>query len=407
MKKKLILILSFVTLILVWCNDSNIKEIDTENWVSDEWLWVEKVFNQQIDEAQYIKDLEDYLSYKILSITENKPYTSKFSIDVDFDDKSPIHWWIEFSQEKYSKTNDYETSNIELSVDVINSQDDADPIKIEWALSLLYQNNWMYLELQDFDLSMWEDNDSAKMYNLMWDLLKNKWVDLEVGDWWIISLDTESDTKLQYIVWTLKNVLKTEWINEDSPNFLNGVAELIDTINWYIDLGISTNELQLVTREGEYFQLSDKSIQRVFTWMFQSKESEFTLAFTADKNWLQVHLYDIREFDGYSEYLPTDVEFIFSIKENNKSEYSVVFYSTKYQQKAFDFEWKIKYSDIIEFSANFELEPAQLFVWQRISWNVEWKSVKRTWVEDAQFPVLSGDLLSISDLLSSIWINLY
>ncbi|MBR7037032.1 hypothetical protein IKI14_04120 [bacterium] len=49
-------------------------------------------------------------------------------------------------------------------------------------------------------------------------------------------MDESDDKRLPYIVSTLKNVLKSERINEDSPNFLNGIAELIDTVNSRIDL---------------------------------------------------------------------------------------------------------------------------------------------------------------------------
>ena len=37
-----------------------------------------------------IQDLEDFISYNILSITEDKPYTSDFSFVAEFDEKSTI-----------------------------------------------------------------------------------------------------------------------------------------------------------------------------------------------------------------------------------------------------------------------------------------------------------------------------
>ena len=400
MKKKLLIIVSFLVVLLVWCDNTKTIEIDTENWTSDEWLSIEKVFDQQMDEAQYINDLDNYLSYKVASITENKPYTSELSINADLDDKSSFQWWIEFSQKKYSKNNNYETSNIEFEVNSTKSQEE--PFEASGEIDLLYQDGDLYANMHSFELYMGEWNANAKMFSLMWDLLKDKWIDLEVSDWWVISLDTTSDAKLPYIVWTLKNVLKSEWVNEDSPNFLNGVAELIDTVNSHIDLWISTNWLKLLTKEIEYFELPDEVIQKVFTWSFQWDESEFSLSFIASKNWLQVHLYGIKNFDNI-----VDSEYFFSIEENKKSEYSTEFYWIKSQQKVTNFEWKIKYSDTMEFSSDFTLNEVELIPWQKVSWKLKWNISQYNWVDDNKFPVLSEEILFLSELLSSIWINLY
>ena len=400
MKKKLLIIVSFLVVLLVWCDNTKTIEIDTENWTSDEWLSIEKVFDQQMDEAQYINDLDNYLSYKVASITENKPYTSELSINADLDDKSSFQWWIEFSQKKYSKNNNYETSNIEFEVNSTKSQEE--PFEASGEIDLLYQDGDLYANMHSFELYMGEWNANAKMFSLMWDLLKDKWIDLEVSDWWVISLDTTSDAKLPYIVWTLKNVLKSEWVNEDSPNFLNGIAELIDTVNSHIDLWISTNWLKLLTKEIEYFELPDEVIQKVFTWSFQWDESEFSLSFIASKNWLQVHLYGIKNFDNI-----VDSEYFFSIEENKKSEYSTEFYWIKSQQKVTNFEWKIKYSDTMEFSSDFTLNEVELIPWQKVSWKLKWNISQYNWVDDNKFPVLSEEILFLSELLSSIWINLY
>ena len=400
MKKKLLIIVSFLAVLLVWCDNTKTIEVDTENWTSDEWLSIEKVFDQQIDEAQYINDLDNYLSYKVASITENKPYTSELSISADLDDKSSFQWWIEFSQKKYSKTNNYETSNIEFEVNTTKSQEE--PFEASGEIDLLYQDGDLYANMHSFELYMGEWNANAKMFSLMWDLLKDKWIDLEVSDWWVISLDTTSDAKLPYIVWTLKNVLKSEWVNEDSPNFLNGIAELIDTANSHIDLWISTNWLKLLTKEIEYFELPDEVIQKVFTWSFQWDESEFSLSFIASNNWLQVHLYGIKNFDNI-----VDSEYFFSIEENKKSEYSTEFYWIKSQQKVTNFEWKIKYSDTMEFSSDFTLNEVELIPWQKVSWKLKWNISQYNWVDDNKFPVLSEEILFLSELLSSIWINLY
>jgi len=245
MKKSLFIILSFACILLAWCDSKGVK-INPEDRSSNEWLGVQKTFNRQIEEAQYISDIEDLVSYKQQSISENKPFTSEMSIKADLDKASSLKWWVEFSYNKYSKSNDHENSEISFDVDLKESADDPAPIKTSWALSLLYENDEMYANVHSFNLFMWDDNSSAKMYTLMAELLIDKWVDLEVKDWWIISIDTESDKKFPHIVSTLESVLKAEDIY-DSPNFLNSVAELIDFVNSYIDLWISTDELTLFT----------------------------------------------------------------------------------------------------------------------------------------------------------------
>ena len=121
----------------------------------------------------------------------------------------------------------------------------------------------MYANIHDFGIFMWEGNMVAKMYTLLWDSFIGKWIDLEVHSGWIITLNEQEDVKLQYILWTLKNVLKTQWVEEDSPNFLNGVVELIDSINSHIDLWISTDGLTLQSIDSiRYFEL--KNSKRIY-----------------------------------------------------------------------------------------------------------------------------------------------
>jgi len=48
------------------------------------------VFNNQIEEAQYLQDIEKYISYDVLSITENKPFKSDFSLNAKFDGNSSL-----------------------------------------------------------------------------------------------------------------------------------------------------------------------------------------------------------------------------------------------------------------------------------------------------------------------------
>lgn len=249
---------------------------------------------------------------------------------------------------------------------------------------------------------MWEWNMVAKMYTLLWDLIIDKWVDLEVHSWWIVTIDEKENIKLPYTIWTIKNVLRTEDI-QDSPNFLGNVTELLDTINSHIDLWISTNKLTLVNQEISYFKLSDKSIQKIFTGSFQWKESAFDLSFTASKNWFEAHMYNIKEYnEDIQNYDDADSEILFSIQEDKESEYSVAFQSIKSHQNVVDLQWKIEYLDAAKFSANFVLEPLEITMWQKISWKLDWNITKKPWEYENSIPELSWNIILLSEILSSL-----
>ena len=399
MKKNLFIILSLFAVSLCWCTTSNNQatNIDSQEW--------EQLFDNQVDNFQYIKDLDNYLSYDILSITQDKPYSSDFSFSAKFDKDSTLQWWVDFSQKKLVKSNDLENSDIEFNLKAENSEKDTEPFDLSWSVSLLYKDNELYANLHSLDVFMWEGNMVAKMYTLLWDMIIDKRVDLEVHSGWIVEMDESDDKRLPYIVSTLKNVLKSERINEDSPNFLNGIAELIDTINSRIDLWISTNELTMISHEISYSELWNKSIQKEFTWSFQWKQSAFDLSFVASQEWIEIHLYNIKikEYDAdISDYNDTDTEFIFSLKEDKKSEYSVVFESSELQQKVIDLKWKIKYSDTIRFSADFFMEPIELIKWEKLSWKLEWNITKKSWESDKEIPEITWEILSVTELLSSL-----
>ena len=402
MKKNLVVLFSIITIILAWCTNSDAEKIDSENWISDEWSSVEQVFNTQIEDTQYIKDLEDYVSYDILLNTEGTPYISKISFDADFDEKSSLQWWLEFSWNNILKSKDLESMDITFDLEVRENQDNLEPIYSSWNITLLYQNDEMYANLHEIWLFMGEWNTTAKMYGLLWDMIKDKWIDLEVNNWWIIAVNKNDDIKIPYIIWTLKNILETQDV-QSSADFLWSVAEMIDTINSHIDLWISTNELALISSEIEYSQLSDESIQKEFTGSFQWKDSAFDVSFIASRKWLEVHFYNIEEYDeDIQNYRDTDSEFYFSIQENKKSEYSIVFQSIKAQQKVVDLEWKIKYSDKIKYSANFILEPLEIIAWQKISWSFEWEMQKENLNNEENFPELSWEIMLFSEILWSL-----
>ena len=397
MKKNLFIILSFFAVLLAWCtsSDKQVTKIDPQEW--------EQLFDSQVEEFQYIKDLDNYLSYNVESLTEDKSFTSDLYLSAKFDENSSLQWWAEFSQKKTSKTHNLETADIDVNIEAQKQEGDLEPFNLSWSISLLYKDNEMYANLHNFGVFMWEWNMAAKMYTLLWDLLIDNWVDLEVHSGWFVSLDENEDKRLPYIVWTLKNVLKSEWIKEDSPNFLGWIARLIDTVNSHIDLWISTNELTMISHEISYSELSDKTIQKEFVWTFQWKESAFDLSFMASKKWLDVHLYNIREYDeDMQDYKSLDSELLFSIQEIKKSEYSVNFQSLKSEKKIADIQWKIKYMDKVDISADFVLEPLELIAWEKISWKLDGYITKKSGEIGEDFPELTGNVLSLSELISSL-----
>ena len=397
MKKNLFIILSFFAVLLAWCtsSDKQVTKIDPQEW--------EQLFDSQVEEFQYIKDLDNYLSYNVESLTEDKSFTSDLYLSAKFDENSSLQWWAEFSQKKTSKTHNLETADIDVNIEVQKQEGDLEPFNLSWSISLLYKDNEMYANLHKFGVFMWEGNMAAKMYTLLWDLLIDNRVDLEVHSGWFVSLNENEDKRLPYIVWTLKNVLKSEWIKEDSPNFLGWIARLIDTVNSHIDLWISTNELTMISHEISYSELSDKTIQKEFVWTFQWKESAFDLSFISSKKWLDVHLYNIREYDeDMQDYKSLDSELLFSIQEIKKSEYSVNFQSLKSEKKIADIQWKIKYMDKVDISADFVLEPLELIAWEKISWKLDGYITKKSGEIGEDFPELTGNVLSLSELISSL-----
>lgn len=402
MKKKFLISLSFATIFIAWCYNNQATKIDSEKWISENWISVEDSFNNQLEDSRYINDFEDFLSYNILSITENKPYNSTISFDAKFDENSSVQWWVEYYQEKISKSKDLEAFDIKFNIEAEKKENDIEPFDLSWDISLLHQDNEIYANLHNLWIFMWEWNVTSKMYSLLWDLIIDKWINLEVHSWDIITIDEKENQRLPYIIWTIKNVLKTENI-ESSPDFLWSTSELIDTINSYIDLWISTDELKITDYEISYFELWDKTIQKVFTWLFQWKDSIFNLSFTASEKWLELHLYNIKEYDeDISGYKEKEQDFSFSIQENKKSEYSISFESTKHQQKVIDLKGEINYDDNVKINANFIFEPLEIIDWQKISWKLDWNITKKLWEWNKKIPELSWDILSLTELLSSL-----
>ena len=262
------------------CWDKQPTPIDT-NRVSENGLSVNETFNEQIENAQYILDLQNLFQ-------QNDHEKIKTEISAKFDNKSSLQWWFNFSKDKVSI---WEDENSEISFDIIanSTQNNKEPFETSWSLSLLYKDNEAYIQLHHFWLFMWEDNINAKMLTLLLDLTHDKRVNLEVHSSWFIQIDEKSDP--WKLAENLKNILKT-YNEEWSSNLLSNLSEFIGTINWYIDLWISFEELSIINspQKISYSELDDWIIQKEFTWYFESKESTFDLSFNASTKCININI---------------------------------------------------------------------------------------------------------------------
>lgn len=401
MKKTRLALIPFATLLLAWCfNWNSVKEIDAENWVSNKWLTAEEVFNNQIEQTQYIIDLDEFLSYEILSEVEDKPYTAEYLVSAKLDQDSAIQWGLEISQNKVVKAHNLKNSEISFDVGASVESWELDPFALSWNISLLYQDEKTYANLHNFWLYMWEDNMTAKMYSLLLDMIKEKWIDLEMEEWAISSV--MDGFKLSYLVWSIENMLK-EW-DVKSDTFTTRMSEFVDAINSYVDLWIYVDGLTLKSSDNfSYSELSDWSIQKSFTWSFEWTYSSFDMSFVASKKWMDVHFYNIKRIDANTQtFKDVNIENFFSIQEEKKSEYKLNFWSVNWNEKVANIEWTLKYSTPVKLSAIFELIPENILTWQKISWNIDWKFTKKASNWNETVPELTWTILLLSELLSSL-----
>ena len=403
MKKIQILTLLAATLLLAWCFNSNntVTEIDAENWISNEWLSVQEMFNAQIEQTQYIIDSNDFLSYEIWSEMEDKSYTAEYSISAKFDSNSPIQWWVEFSQNKVSKSHNLESSEISFDIDTTMKNWELDPFAASGNVSLLSQDNSKYLMLHKFWLYMWENNMTAKMYSLLLDMLKDKWVDLEMDNSSIMSVT--SDFKFSYLIWSIESLLEV-WDVQPEEVFIEKVSELIDAINSYIDLWVYIDGLTLTSSDNlQYAELGDWSIQKSFTWSFLGTYSSFDMSFIASKKWIDIYFYNIKQLDtNTQEFKEINIENFFSIQENKKSEYNVKFWSVVDWEKTVNMEWILKYTTPIKLSAKFELTPNNILTWEKISWDLNGSITKKSSNGKESIPELTWTILLLSELMDSL-----
>ena len=405
MKKNLIILLclSFV-IMLAWCKRNDITNNDVQmipdNRVSSDWLSAKEAFNQQIETTQYLKDLENFVSLNILSITENKPFTSEISFTTKFDENSTLQWWLDFFQKKLSKTDNLKSSDIQFNIETHENDNNSNPLDARWNFALLTEGKKIYLNLNDFEIFMWEGNMSAKLYNLLWETIRNKRVDLEAENGLIVSVG-DSDFS-PYLFENISTTLKLA-DTENKTDFVLSLANLVETINSHIDLWISTNNLTLISEEVSYSKFWDEIIQKTYIWSFQWSESAFDVSFIASQKWLEIHLYNISEFDiDMQNYIWMEREFNISLQEWKKSEYKIELSAIKYQQKVIEILWTVKFKDSVQISADFILEPLEFMSGQKVLGKLAGTVKKYESIDESQFHILSWDILLLSNLLSSL-----
>lgn len=390
MKKNIIIWLSLLFCFLYGCWDKQPTPINDTNRKSENWLSINETFNKQIENAQYISDLQDFFQ-----LNDNESIKTK--INAKFDEKSTLQWRFNFSKDKISIWKD---ENSEITFDIVanSTQNNKEPFETSWSLSLLYKNDEVYVQLHSFWLFMWEENIKAKMYTLLLDLVRDKRVNLEVHSSWFIQIDENSNP--ENLAKNFKNILAIS--NETwNPNFIQNLSEFIETINWYTDLWISTEELSMnYPREISYSELNDWIIQKEFTWHFKSKDSIFDLSFVANTQWISFNIFNMQSRNG-ENYENLDSDFSLSINETTKWKYKFDIESSKLKQKVIDCKWTIEYWDIVKISWNFILEPIELIKGQKISWKLTWTvSKNNSW--KLKLPELTWNILLFNELLNSL-----
>ena len=375
---------------LYGCWNKQPTPIDSSTWKSESWLSVDESFNKQIEHANYILDLQNFFQW-------NDNENIKTKINAKFDEKSTLQWWFNFTKDK---TSIWKDENSEILFDIVaNSiQDNKKPFETSWSLSLLYKDNEVYVQLHKFWLFMWEENINAKMYALLLDLIRDKRVNLEVHNDWLVKIDENSN--LEKLSENLKNIITIQ-DEEWNSKLLSNLSEFIKTINWYISLWISTEELTMdSTREESYSELDNWLLQKEFTWHFKSKESYFDFSFIASTKWISIHIFNIKTKND-ENFEDLDSDFYLYAEETNKWTYKYEIQSSKLKQKVINIKWTIEYWNIVNISWIFVLEPIELITGQKISWKLTWIISKNS-SEIHKLPELTWDILLFNELLNSL-----
>lgn len=393
MKKLIIirLILSICTIYGCWKDKTT---IDDTNRKSENWLSINDSFSEQIKNSPFILNLNNFFQTLYTENEEKSNITTE--INAKFDEKSTLQWWFYFLKDKYSIWKD-ENSEITFDITAISTQDKKNPFETSWSLSLLYKNQEAYIQLHRFWLFMWEENVNTKMYSLLIDLIRDKRVNLEIHGNWLVKIDEKSAP--QKLPENLQKIITSneEWNLE----MLSNLSEFIETLNWYINLWISTKNLSInYSWETLYSELSNWIIQKEYTWHFKWDESIFDFSFSANKKWLNIKIFNIKSKND-ENFEDLDSDFYLFIEETSKWKYEFDLDIFKLKQKVLDCKWNIEYWDIVKISWIFILEPIELINDQKFSWRFTWKISQNSW-DNLNLPELTWNILLLNELLNSL-----
>jgi len=392
--KKLLPILLFVPFLLMGCSKEIPQDIGTD-WKSEEWFSAADEFNKQIEESKILSDFSNLFSITTNNLNTDESIISSISLTGTFDKSSSVQGNIAFSKETKQLANKEENSEITFDINSTPTTWNQQPLSTQWSLSLLYRDKWLYAQLHDFSLYMWEWNTTAHMYSLFADLLIDRRIDLEAWEWWIINVDENNITASELVYW-IKSIFKSsnltpEECNETSKNIEN----LLQTINSYIKLWFEPTWLTLMSKwDWIYSEFSDWTIQKSYSGLVSNSESSFIFSYVASTKWIEISIWNITLEE------PLDYEIYISLTPN-KSDYNIIIKSIKSGQEVSHIEWNLKFEDTLTFQWNVLLEPLELIQWEKISGNIKWE-ISNIKSNNTVLPELSWNLLLLSNVLKSI-----
>ena len=390
MKKKLLLRCLILSLPLSGCwGNKDLQQIDHSTRISQNWLSVEQEFADQLWKSNFLSDINDFFSLDRLNKTQKSDYSSDEKINIVFDKKSSIDWWIDLSIQKSAQWGD-DISDIIFDIEADDKK--TDPFQMSWEISLLNYSWASYLQIHDFNLFNGEWNMQAKMFYLMANELKNKWIDLEISKEWV-------KVNLMNIGWYLFDVSQFSENISDSSESLKWLQNILSLIDEYAKLWIDFQDLSLTSvKKISYAEDKNGVVWKSFEWSFGSKSTNFDVLIDSSQKWIHLYIYNINEFDeDVATFRQRELELDINLEENKKSDYSLSISLLRSKQKTLDLSWKIIFDGWVNIDADFVLEPLEIIAGQKISWKM-YGEVKKADSINKEIPQLSWEILSISKI---------
>lgn len=390
MKKKLLLRCLILSLPLSGCwGNKDLQQIDPSSRTSQNWLSVEQEFADQLWKSNYLSDINDFFSLDRLNKTQKSDFSSDEKINIVFDKKSSIDWWVALSIQKSAQWGD-DISDIIFDIEADDKK--TDPFQMSWEISLLNYSWASYLQIHDFNLFNGEWNMQAKMFYLMANELKNKWIDLEISKEW-------ANVNLMDIGWYLFDVSQFSENISDSSESLKWLQNILSLIDEHAKLWIDFQDLSLTSvKKISYAEDKNGTIWKNFEWSFGSKSTNFDVLIDSSQKWIHLYIYNINEFDeDVATFRQRELELDIKLEENKKSDYSLSISLLRSKQKTLDLSWKIIFDGWVNIDADFVLEPLEIIAGQKISWKM-YGEIKKADSINKEIPQLSWEILSISKI---------